>query len=79
MQARLYELSTGNDELAWRSRSRIVLSPMAAPSIMGLFGFAVATMMVGAWQAGWYGNARTPLILWPFALFVLPRPNFFFS
>lgn len=69
-EARLYELATGNDETAWRSRSRIVLSPMAAPSIMGLFGFAIATMMVGAWQAGWYGSAATPDILWPFAIFV---------
>lgn len=68
--ARLYELATGNDEMAWRSRSRIILSPMAAPSIMGLFGFSMATMMVGAWQAGWYGTAATPLILWPFAMVV---------
>lgn len=68
--ARLYELATGNDEVAWRSRSRIILSPMAAPSIMGLFGFAIATMMVGAWQAGWYGTAASPLVLWPFAMVV---------
>ncbi len=68
--ARLYELATGDDEIAWRSRSRIILSPMAAPSIMGLFGFAVATVMVGAWQAGWYGGATTGYTLWPFALFV---------
>lgn len=52
----------------WENRTRISLSPIAAPSILGLFGFAGATMMVGAWQAGWYGNAATPLILWPFAL-----------
>lgn len=68
--ARLYELATGNDEISWRSRSRIVLSPMAAPSIMGLFGFAIATMAVGAWQAGWYGTAATPLVLWPFVMVV---------
>jgi uncharacterized protein len=41
---------------------------MAAPSIMGLFGFTIGTVMLGSWQAGWYGNAATPLILWPFAL-----------
>jgi succinate-acetate transporter protein len=35
---------------------------------MGLFGFMIATLMVGAWQAGWYGNADTPLTIWPFAL-----------
>lgn len=73
--ARLYELATGNDEASWRSRSRIVLSPMAAPSIMGLFGFAIATMMVGAWQAGWYGTAATPLVLWPFVIIVGGLPQ----
>jgi succinate-acetate transporter protein len=46
----------------------VFLQPIAAPSILGLFGFAMATMMVGAWQAGWYGNAATPLILFPLAL-----------
>jgi succinate-acetate transporter protein len=64
-----YELATSEDEAGWRARSRIVLQPIAAPSIMGLFGFAIATMMVGAWLAGWYGTVRTPLILWPFAFF----------
>lgn len=29
---------------------------IAAPSIMGLFGFMTATAMVGPWQAGWYGT-----------------------
>ncbi|TYC17371.1 hypothetical protein FXF65_04985 [Actinomadura syzygii] len=52
----------------WEDRTRISLTPIAAPSILGLFGLAGAFMMVGAWQAGWYGNAATPLILWPFVL-----------
>ncbi|TDC97271.1 GPR1/FUN34/YaaH family transporter [Actinomadura sp. 7K507] len=52
----------------WEDRTRVVLNPIAAPSILGLFGFAGATMMVGAWQAEWYGSPETPLILWPFAL-----------
>jgi len=57
------------DELAaWRARSRIVLTPMAAPSIMGMFGFTLALLMVGCWQAGWYGTASTPQSLWPFTL-----------
>lgn len=56
------------DHALWEGRTRISLQPVAAPSILGLFGFAGATMMVGAWQAGWYGNAETPLILWPFVL-----------
>lgn len=57
------------DHDAWMARTRVFLTPIAAPSIMGLFGFLIATGMLGSWQAGWYGTAITPLILWPFALF----------
>ncbi|HEX6471762.1 MAG TPA: GPR1/FUN34/YaaH family transporter [Streptosporangiaceae bacterium] len=53
---------------AWEGRTRVFLQPVAAPSILGLFGLASALMMVGAWQAGWYGNALTPLALFPFVL-----------
>jgi succinate-acetate transporter protein len=66
---RWYDLATADDEIGWRSRTRVVLSPMAAPSIIGLFGFMGATLMVGAWQADWYGSASTPGIIWPFAIF----------
>src|SRR4051812_45958895 len=52
----------------WEDRTRVFLQPIAAPSILGLFGLAGATMMVGAWQADWYGGVGTPLILWPFVL-----------
>ena len=62
------ELSTAEDRDAWLARTRVVLAPIAAPSIMGLFGFMIATVMLGAWQAGWYGTAATPLLIWPFAL-----------
>ena len=59
----LEELSVAEDRAAWLARTRVFLTPIAAPSIMGLFGFMIATVMLGAWQAGWYGNAATPLIL----------------
>lgn len=65
----LIDLATSEADEAWLSRTRIFLQPIAAPSVLGLMGFAVATMMVGAWQAGWYGDANTPLVLWPFTLF----------
>src|ERR671939_1867923 len=49
---------------------RVFLQPVAAPSILGLFGFGIATFMVAANVAGWYGNhTTTPLVLGPFALF----------
>jgi uncharacterized protein len=51
----------------WRDRTRIFLRPIAAPSILGLFGLAGATFIVAAWFAGWYGNTNTPEFLFPFA------------
>lgn len=55
-------------EEAWQQRSRLVVSPIAAPSILGLMGFAGATFMVASNLAGWWGNAATtPLMLAPFA------------
>lgn len=54
-------------EELWESRSRITLTPIAAPSILGLFGFAGATLIVASNLAGWYGNDRSSLYLAPFA------------
>jgi uncharacterized protein len=65
---RVEELAVAEDHAGWMSRSRVFLTPIAAPSIMGLFGFMVATLMLGAWQAGWYGSAATPLLIFPFAM-----------
>lgn len=62
------DLAIAEDHAGWVSRSRVFLTPIAAPSIMGLFGFMIATLMLGAWQAGWYGTAATPLLIWPFAM-----------
>lgn len=63
------DLAVAEDHEGWVSRSRVMLTPIAAPSIMGLFGFAIAMMMLGAWQAGWYGSVVTPLLIWPLAMF----------
>jgi uncharacterized protein len=49
------------------ARPRVYLSPIAAPSVLGLFGFAGATFIVASHMAGWYGNASTPGYLFPFA------------
>ncbi|MFD0744905.1 acetate uptake transporter family protein [Phytohabitans flavus] len=53
----------------WRNRSQIFLQPVAAPSILGLFGFAAATFAVATNLAGWYGDTNTPNFLFPFAAF----------
>lgn len=44
-----------------------MLQPIAAPSILGLFGFAGATFIVAANLAGWYGTAESAAFLFPFA------------
>jgi uncharacterized protein len=66
--------SNGHGDLKgeWESRTRIFLSPVAAPSILGLFGFASSTFMVAAFLAGWYGqNHSTPAVLSDLAPFCL--------
>ena len=47
--------------------TRVFLQPIAAPSILGLYGFAGATFMVAAQLAGWYGSPTSGLYLAPFA------------
>ena len=56
------------EELAtWTRQARVFLQPIAPPSILGLFGFAAATFMVAAHEAGWYGGPRSGVFLFPFA------------
>jgi uncharacterized protein len=52
-----------SDREFWRSHTSISLSPIAAPSILGLFGFAASTFAVAANLAGWYGNSTTTLLV----------------
>ena len=49
------------------ARPRVMLQPFAAPSVLGLFGFASATFMVALHLTGVYGGASTNGELWPFA------------
>ncbi|MGB6942416.1 MAG: acetate uptake transporter [Bryobacteraceae bacterium] len=56
-----------NDLTRRNAAARINLQPIAAPSILGLYGFAGATFMVAANYAGWYGGHDTALYLFPFA------------
>jgi uncharacterized protein len=44
-----------------------IQQPIAAPSILGLYGFAGATFMVAANLAGWYGGPTSSHFLFPFA------------
>src|ERR1044071_3622319 len=47
--------------------TRVFLQPIAAPSILGLAGFAGATFIVASNLAGWWGTPKSPLALAPFA------------
>jgi len=51
------------------ARPRVFLTPIAAPSILGLAGFSVATMMVATVQAGWWGTLEDFAVIGPFAAF----------
>jgi succinate-acetate transporter protein len=46
---------------------RVILQPIAAPSILGLYGFAAATFIVAAYMAGWFGSMQSTLLFLPFA------------
>jgi succinate-acetate transporter protein len=60
--------SNGSAEFnQWRSSTRVFLQPIAAPSVLGLFGFAAATFMVATNLAGWYGSNKSGMYLFPFA------------
>jgi uncharacterized protein len=52
---------------AWIDHTRVFLQPIAAPSILGLFGLAGATFIVAANMAGWYGTPESGAFLFPFA------------
>jgi uncharacterized protein len=54
----------------WREHSRIVLTPVAAPSILGLFGFFFATLIVGTNMAGWWGTPADMVAVFPVAIFL---------
>ncbi|MCE3556176.1 GPR1/FUN34/YaaH family transporter [Pseudonocardia sp. RS11V-5] len=59
-----------NSREAWFERSRLVVTPVAAPSILGLFGFAGATFMVASLLAGWWGSPLVAApVLAPFVFF----------
>lgn len=49
------------------ARPRVILQPIAAPSVLGLFAFAGATLIVASNLAGWWGGEESSLYLAPFA------------
>lgn len=55
------------DETRSDAQPRVFLQPIAAPSVLGLYGLAGATFIVAAYMTHWYGSSDTMLLLVPFA------------
>src|ERR671933_3092018 len=57
------------EQASEKAPARTFLQPIAAPSILGLYGFAGSTFIVAAWLAHWYGNGNpeAQFYLFPFA------------
>lgn len=51
------------------SQAQVYLQPIAAPSILGLYGFAGATLILASYVAGWWGDSQSTAYIWPFAAF----------
>ena len=49
------------------AQPRVFLQPIAAPSILGLYGLAGATFIFAARMVHWFGSSHTALLLVPFA------------
>jgi uncharacterized protein len=54
-------------EIRQDPQPRVFLQPIAAPSILGLYGLAGATFMIAAQMAHWFGASSTTMLLVPFA------------
>src|SRR5262249_37346071 len=70
LDERRQDAFAGVEESAWEdgfARPRVFLQPIAAPSILGLAGFAGATFIVASNLAGWRGTPDSGLTLAPFA------------
>jgi succinate-acetate transporter protein len=59
---------TDSDAAAWRERTRLVLTPIAAPSIVGFFALGAAAFMLTAVWTGWYDTGNSALLLAPFVI-----------
>ncbi|MCC7106052.1 MAG: CBS domain-containing protein [Chloroflexi bacterium] len=60
-------ITSSRPDAAGGPQTRVVLRPIAAPSILGLYGLAGATLIVAAHQAGLFGGPSSPTLLFPFA------------
>lgn len=63
-----YHLGTPPEERPdWNQHTRIDLTPISAPAVLGLFAFGGAMWPVSAHMGGWYGGAHSYNYLWEFS------------
>jgi uncharacterized protein len=70
LEERRRTASAGLDADLWDgfAAPRVVLQPIAAPSILGLAGFAGSTFIAASNLAGWWGSPTSGLAIAPFAM-----------
>ena len=51
-----------------RPEARVLLQPIAAPSVLGYLALASALIIYGSWFAGWWGGPASPHSFFPFIL-----------
>lgn len=56
--------------------TRIALSPIAPPAVLGLYSLAIGNFVNGAFLARWFGGPRSPIFFAPFLLFIPGLANF---
>lgn len=59
-------LRTGEDHAP--PEARVLLQPIAAPSVLGYFALASALIIYGSWFAGGWGGPASPHVFFPFLL-----------
>lgn len=56
------------EEQVERTETRVMLMPIASPSILGFFAMGNASWVIGGFLAGWFSFPLTPTLLFPFLL-----------
>lgn len=56
-----------SEQISENAETKVYLQPIAAPSILGLYGFAGATLILASHVAGWWGDSQSTAYIWPFA------------
>jgi succinate-acetate transporter protein len=56
-----------SEQASDNAEPRAYLQPIAPPSVLGLYGFAGATIILASHVAGWWGDSQSAAYIFPFA------------